>query len=107
MGDILRRSSIFMSLSDRDGFGLPPAEAMATGCFVVGYAGGGGNEFFDAAYSRQVSDTTGMVREMLAAMNLSDREREEYGSKAAARIRNHYTQDGLRDDLDRFYGRIL
>lgn len=107
MGNILRRSSIFMSLSDRDGFGLPPAEAMATGCYVVGYAGGGGNEFFDPAYSRQVIDSTGLVKEMLAAMNLNDQEREEYGIKAASRIRNHYTQDGLRDDLGRFYGRLL
>ncbi|MFL4473463.1 glycosyltransferase [Paeniglutamicibacter sp. MACA_103] len=106
-GNILRQSSIFMSLSDRDGFGLPPAEAMATGCYVVGYAGGGGNEFFDASYSRQVVDSTGMVREMIAAMLLSDQQREEYGAKASARIRGQYSHEGLRDDLERFFGRLL
>lgn len=107
MGNVLRESSIFMSLSDRDGFGLPPAEAMATGCYVVGYAGGGGNEYFDSSYSTKVSDSTGMIRAVLAAMDLPEHEREEKGIKASARIHSHYTQDGLRGDLERFYGRFL
>lgn len=107
MGDILRSSSIFMSLSDRDGFGLPPAEAMAAGCYVVGYPGGGGIEFFEDSYCRPVTDSTGMVREVLAAVRMSDRDREELGAKASARIRSHYTRDGLQTDLQRFYGRLL
>lgn len=42
----IRESLIFLSLSEREGFGLPPAEAMATGSLVVGYTGVGGEEFF-------------------------------------------------------------
>ena len=45
----LRKTKIFVSLSEHEGFGLPAAEAMASGCYVVGYAGGGGREFFDPA----------------------------------------------------------
>lgn len=49
---ILRESLFFLSFSAREGFGLPAAEAMATGALVIGYSGVGGNEFFD--------DTTGV-----------------------------------------------
>lgn len=43
---ILRKSLFFMSLSEREGFGLPAAEAMATGALTIGYTGIGGDEFF-------------------------------------------------------------
>jgi len=43
---VLKESLIFLSFSHREGFGLPPAEAMACGCIVIGYSGNGGDEFF-------------------------------------------------------------
>jgi hypothetical protein len=107
MGETLRSCAIFLSLSDRDGFGLPPAEAMATGCFVVGYAGGGGNEFFDSAYSSKVTDTTGLVRELMAAAAKTPWELSQLGSRASERVLSRYTEEGLRQDLKAFYGGIL
>jgi hypothetical protein len=47
---VLRESMIFLSFSQREGFGLPPLEAMACGCLVIGFHGLGGAEFFDPAY---------------------------------------------------------
>jgi len=44
--NVLRESAIFLSFSHKEGFGLPPAEAMACGCIVIGYHGQGGKEFF-------------------------------------------------------------
>lgn len=41
----LGRSAVFLSLGHRESFGLPPVEAMAAGCVVVGFHGGGGLEY--------------------------------------------------------------
>jgi glycosyltransferase involved in cell wall biosynthesis len=46
VAQIYQDSLIFLSFSKREGFGLPPAEAMACGCIVIGYSGNGGDEFF-------------------------------------------------------------
>lgn len=43
---VLRESLLFLAFSHNEGFGLPPAEAMACGCLVVGYDGTGGKEYF-------------------------------------------------------------
>lgn len=42
---LLQASDVYLSTSLREGFGLPPLEAMACGAVVVGFAGGGGNEY--------------------------------------------------------------
>jgi len=42
----LGRSSIFLSFSELEGYGLPPLEAALAGNLVVGYTGQGGREFF-------------------------------------------------------------
>lgn len=41
----LRESAIFLSTCNDEGFGLPPLEAAASGCVVVGYTGHAAREF--------------------------------------------------------------
>ena len=44
VSSILRNSSLFLSFGYPEGFGLPLAEAIVSGCYVVGYDGIGGSE---------------------------------------------------------------
>ena len=45
VAEVLGESALFLSLSLYEGFGLPPVEAMACGCVVVGFHGYGGLEY--------------------------------------------------------------
>jgi len=44
----LRDTHVYVSTSMYEGLGLPPLEAMAAGCLVVGFAGGGGLDYATA-----------------------------------------------------------
>ena len=52
---VLRDSLMFLSFGHPEGFGLPPAEAMACGCITVGYHGMGGREFFRPEFSYPIA----------------------------------------------------
>jgi len=45
MAQYYQQADVFLATGYPEGFGLPPLEAMACGCTVVGFTGGGGNEF--------------------------------------------------------------
>jgi len=57
LAEILNRSRFFLSFSQEEGFGLPPAEAMRAGCIVIGYTGVGGAEYFTAETGIVVPDS--------------------------------------------------
>jgi hypothetical protein len=54
IGDALREATVFLSIAYHEGFGLPAAEAMACGAYVVGFHGFGGVEFFRPEFSATV-----------------------------------------------------
>ena len=48
---VLRESLIFLNFGTAEGSPLPPAEAMACACLVIGYDGRGGREFITPEYA--------------------------------------------------------
>lgn len=54
VAQVLKNTAIFLSFNHREGFGLPPLEALSCGCIVVGYTGQGGKEYFDITNSYQI-----------------------------------------------------
>ena len=48
VAETLGGSTVFVALGHSESFGLPVAEALAAGCLVAGYDGGGGHELFEA-----------------------------------------------------------
>ena len=59
----LNGAQLFLAFGHPEGFGLPIAEAMAAGCWVVGYHGGGGKELFRFGGAEQVEfgDWSGFI----------------------------------------------
>jgi hypothetical protein len=106
---LLRSCAIFLSFSAQEGFGLPPAEAMACGCYVVGFPGLGGREYFRPEFSSPVEDGDGLAFARAAAAALAENPatlaaRAQQGS---AYIRSHYSPEGQRDDLLAFFVPLL
>ncbi|WP_449400589.1 glycosyltransferase [Chryseobacterium wanjuense] len=56
VAEIMKKSTIFLSFNHKEGFGLPPTEAMSCGCYVIGYTGQGGKEYFKSEFSIPVED---------------------------------------------------
>ncbi|MFT4287056.1 glycosyltransferase [Nocardioides sp.] len=100
----LRECPIFLSFSEREGFGLPPAEAMASGCYVIGYTGQGGEEFFDPAHSAPVPDSAladyvAAVERAIAGYEADPAALAGLGHAAARAVTERYSLAGLRADL--------
>ena len=93
-----REALLFLSFSTDEGWGLPPIEALAAGCLVVGYHGMGGREFLTPehawpveqgdvlAFARTVEDVLARYREDPAGM-------EAFGRAVAATIHERYSPD--------------
>lgn len=109
---VMRGSALFFSFSDREGFGLPPAEAMASGCYVVGFTGLGGREYFDSDYSSPVpeNDVLAYARAAEAAIVGFSDDAQAMAKKAhlaSERILARYSIEGLREDLLALYEPIF
>jgi glycosyltransferase involved in cell wall biosynthesis len=52
----LGEAALFVALGRDEGFGLPVAEALASGCAVVGFHGGGGRELFECEAAVAIED---------------------------------------------------
>ncbi len=93
---IYKESLLFLSFGYPEGFGLPPAEAMACGCVAIGYHGGGGREFFlpECSYPIEQGDIIGFARTVESVIKAYDADPSLIAAKglAAARyIAEHYS----------------
>ena len=81
----LGTSTVFIALGHTESFGLPVAEALASGCLVVGYDGGGGHELFEAPGTWRIPDQ----RPLLVRDRVADliRDVDTLGSVRAANRR--------------------
>ena len=98
VAQIMRESTFFLSFNHREGFGLPPVEAMACGCYVVGYDGEAGKEYFKDEFSSVVKsgDIIAYVKkieELLALYEASPQVIIQKGEKASNFVLQNYSMD--------------
>ena len=108
---IMGESAVFLSLSHKESFGLPPLEALACGCLVAGYHGDGGREYMTAenGWWAETGDWKACVDGLAAALELFDKGGPELDTRrrAGARTVEHYSPDRLKAALLTFWRREL
>jgi glycosyltransferase involved in cell wall biosynthesis len=100
----LGRAALFVALGREEGFGLPVAEALASGCPVVGFHGMGGRELFacDAATAIEDGDVGALatwVEAFVAGYERSAAEWARRADEAVAFIRTTYSRKQATEDL--------
>lgn len=105
----LREAAIFLSVSSREGLGLPPMEAMASGCYVVGYHAVGGREFMQPEFSSPVEsdDVLALARALENAVTAQPGWLRDRGMAAAAFIADRYNPDAERADVLAAYSGLI
>jgi hypothetical protein len=91
----LREALLFLSCGHPEGFGLPLAEAIASGCLVVGYHGLGGRDFaLPHIHSVEFGDLLGFVNAIeaeLARFEASPQAVIEERCQASLQIQERYS----------------
>ncbi len=108
----LQQSALFISLSKDEGFGLPPAEAIACGCHVIGFHGRGGREFFVAPYAESIEDgdVIALAQAIEAFVGSYDEREPELDGIAvsgASMIHSAYSADSQSSGLIALFGPLV
>jgi glycosyltransferase involved in cell wall biosynthesis len=110
--EIFRTCSIFLSFSDQEGFGMPPAEAMASGCYVIGFTGLAGREFFEPNVCTPIEEGNILafaqaVEQAMAEFDKDAQAVRDRGLAASELIRSRYSPEAQLDELATFYTSLL
>jgi glycosyltransferase involved in cell wall biosynthesis len=101
---IMQESAVFLSFGYPEGFGLPPAEAMACGCITVGYHGNGGREYFlpEFSFPIEAADILGYaktVESVLLRLKTDPLPLYEMAKQASSFIRSTYSPEREERDV--------
>ena len=107
----LNTAKIFLSFGHPEGFGLPIAEAMASGCWVVGYSGMGGRELFHFGASECVGfgdwqAFVAAVQKTLKGFREQPAEMQLRLQRQSLAVRTLYSRDQECKSIDQAWQRI-
>jgi hypothetical protein len=108
VAEILKESLIFLSFGYPEGFSLPPAEAMASGCIAIGYHGFGAKEFMkpDLSFPIEVGDIPAYARaveRVIADWNKDPAYLNGMAKRASEYILNKYSPSQEESELAAFW----
>ena len=111
VAETLAESAIFINLSERDGFSLPGAEAMAAGAYVVGFHGDGAREYMRPEFSTTVEepDLVGLAQAVVSAACRYDTDPDwvaDTRARARGYIRGHYSRERFDQQVVELFTRI-
>jgi hypothetical protein len=109
---LLGGAAIFLALNEREGIATPSLEAMASGCVVVGFHGGSGQEYMKPELSVPIADgeITSLVKSIEAEMSRwtdNDEAQKEMVRRAVEFVKDTYTQERESADVVRVFSDAL
>lgn len=112
VAEIMKQSAIYLSFNYREGFGLPPVEAMATGCYVIGYCGQAGKEYMKKEFSSPVEDGNiiSFVEKIEEAIEMYVNDPNDLllkGKLASNFVLENYNLNNEEKDITRIWSEIL
>ena len=112
VAQIMKESVFFLSFNHREGFGLPPVEAMACGCYVIGYHGEAGREYLNPEFSTTIEygniiAYAQKVEEMVMAFEQAPQSVLDKGRKASEFALNEYSMERQEQDIIHTWKQIL
>lgn len=108
--EILIDSTVFLNLGYREGFGLPPIEAMAAGCIVCGFAGEGTRDYATSenGFWADEGDGAGCRRAVIAALAAAaDPARAAAIVRAGQATAERYSLAAFEDAMASYVGALL
>lgn len=104
VAEAMKNSMFFLSFGYPEGCPLPPAEAMACGCVVIGYDGFGGREYFRPEFSFpiDVGDITGYancVEQQITQAKIDSTPLLRMAKDASDYVRKAYSSNSEREDI--------
>ncbi len=110
VAEIMGESAIYLSTSIYEGFGLPPIEAMASGCLVVGFHGDGGREYASDGngFWCEWSNITECAKTLGRVVSLIENDDEiiQKTRTQALKKAGEYTYDRQENDLLKFWSNV-
>lgn len=112
VAQVMRKSMMFLSFGHPEGCAMPPSEAMACGCVVVGYHGRGASEYFhpEFCYPVELGHIVEFVEKTEQAVQLCRDKPVEFESKARTAsqyIRKHYSPEIEEHDVVSVWTELL
>lgn len=109
---VLQQTQVFLSVSHREGFGMPPLEAMACGAYVVGYDALGGREFLrpDVSSPVETGNVLALAQELAAVLEAEAAHPgwlRQRGLAASAFVRAEYSPQRERESVLAGYAGLL
>ncbi|VAW52052.1 hypothetical protein MNBD_GAMMA05-601 [hydrothermal vent metagenome] len=112
VAETMMNSTFFLSFGYPEGCPLPPAEAMACGCIVIGYDGFGGREYFKPEFSFPipVGDITEFAKCVEQQLTIAKSDINELQSKARLAsdyVRSTYSSEQEEIDILNCWKQVL
>ena len=109
---VFRESLVFLSFATEEGWSLPPMEAMACGCVVVGYDGRAAREYFtaDTGFPVQADDIVrfaAAVEQVLTQARSDARPVLDLARRASEYVRSAYSRANEEQDILDAWRQIL